>query len=142
MPTSMDDFIRRHRRHNEEVNPAYVKLFLFQGFKAFDYLHNQLHICHRDIKPTNILCDAESALLKICDFGSAKRLSGEAPNVAYIGSRFYRAPGTYTIIYPFDIGKYLFLRSFSDQAMLPKQSAYSTSVIILAPSIFGVLDAA
>ena len=31
-------------------------------------------------------------MLKICDFGSAKRLVAGEPNVAYICSRYYRAP--------------------------------------------------
>ncbi len=31
-------------------------------------------------------------VLKICDFGSAKRLVKGEPNVAYICSRYYRAP--------------------------------------------------
>jgi len=31
-------------------------------------------------------------VVKICDFGSAKRLSAHEPNIAYICSRYYRAP--------------------------------------------------
>jgi serine/threonine protein kinase len=26
-------------------------------------------ICHRDIKPQNLLLDPETAILKLCDFG-------------------------------------------------------------------------
>lgn len=46
----------------------------------------------RDIKPQNILIDETTAQLKICDFGSAKVLKENEPNIAYICSRFYRAP--------------------------------------------------
>jgi len=49
-------------------------------------------ICHRDIKPQNILCSTTTNELKICDFGSAKKLIKGEPNVAYICSRYYRAP--------------------------------------------------
>ncbi|CAK87234.1 unnamed protein product (macronuclear) [Paramecium tetraurelia] len=49
-------------------------------------------ICHRDIKPQNILVNLETNVLKICDFGSAKRLVVGEPNIAYICSRYYRAP--------------------------------------------------
>lgn len=49
-------------------------------------------ICHRDIKPQNLLIDPESAVLKLCDFGSAKFLVRNEPNVSYICSRYYRAP--------------------------------------------------
>lgn len=49
-------------------------------------------ICHRDIKPQNLLLDPESAILKLCDFGSAKQLVKGELNVSYICSRYYRAP--------------------------------------------------
>lgn len=53
---------------------------------------NQLRIVHRDIKPQNTLWNPENFLLKICDFGSAKKISKNEDSICYIGSRFYRAP--------------------------------------------------
>lgn len=38
------------------------------------------------------MTDSSATLLKICDFGSAKKLVKGEPNVAYICSRYYRAP--------------------------------------------------
>ena len=32
-------------------------------------------ICHRDMKPSNVLLDPNTGLTQICDFGSAKKLS-------------------------------------------------------------------
>lgn len=49
-------------------------------------------ICHRDIKPQNILINPKTHEIKICDFGSAKQLSPSETNVSYICSRYYRAP--------------------------------------------------
>lgn len=46
----------------------------------------------RDIKPQNLLVDPSRQILKLCDFGSAKALVTGEPNVAYICSRYYRAP--------------------------------------------------
>uniref|UniRef100_G3VDH5 Protein kinase domain-containing protein n=1 Tax=Sarcophilus harrisii TaxID=9305 RepID=G3VDH5_SARHA len=46
----------------------------------------------RDIKPQNLLVDPDTAVLKLCDFGSAKQLVRGEPNVSYICSRYYRAP--------------------------------------------------
>ena len=46
----------------------------------------------RDIKPQNLLVDPARMMLKLCDFGSAKALVKGEPNVAYICSRYYRAP--------------------------------------------------
>lgn len=60
-------------------------------FKGLAYLHS-LGICHRDIKPQNILIDVRTHVIKICDFGSAKRLTPTESNVSYICSRYYRAP--------------------------------------------------
>ena len=47
---------------------------------------------HRDIKPANLLVDPTCHVLKICDFGSAKRQHAASESVPYICSRYYRAP--------------------------------------------------
>lgn len=68
-----------------------VKLYIYQLFRSLAYIHSQ-GICHRDIKPQNLLLDPVSGILKLCDFGSAKILVEAEPNVSYICSRYYRAP--------------------------------------------------
>ena len=68
-----------------------VKLYIYQLFRSLAYIHSQ-GICHRDIKPQNLLLDPSSGVLKLCDFGSAKILVENEPNVSYICSRYYRAP--------------------------------------------------
>ncbi|OQO03713.1 Protein kinase gsk3 [Cryoendolithus antarcticus] len=68
-----------------------VKLYIYQLFRSLAYIHSQ-GICHRDIKPQNLLMDPASGILKLCDFGSAKILVENEPNVSYICSRYYRAP--------------------------------------------------
>lgn len=68
-----------------------VKLYIYQLFRSLAYIHSQ-GICHRDIKPQNLLLDPASGILKLCDFGSAKILIEAEPNVSYICSRYYRAP--------------------------------------------------
>ena len=68
-----------------------VKLYAYQTFRALAYIH-ALGYCHRDIKPQNLLVDPATHALKICDFGSAKRIVKGEVNVSYICSRYYRAP--------------------------------------------------
>lgn len=55
-------------------------------------MHSVQEVCHRDLKPQNVLVDPLSHQVKICDFGSAKMLVKGEANISYICSRFYRAP--------------------------------------------------
>ncbi|KAI6172466.1 Protein kinase domain-containing protein [Aphelenchoides besseyi] len=49
-------------------------------------------ICHRDIKPQNILIDPYHGALKIADFGNAKVLKPNVESTPYQVTRYYRAP--------------------------------------------------
>jgi glycogen synthase kinase 3 beta len=80
-----------YRKERKYPPLLYVKLFAFQMFAGLNYIHS-IGITHRDLKPQNILCDPVSGELKICDFGSAKRLLPQEKSVSYIASRYYRAP--------------------------------------------------
>ncbi|OQR70122.1 glycogen synthase kinase-3 beta-like, partial [Tropilaelaps mercedesae] len=81
----------RCREGHEEIHQFMIQLYLYQLLRGTAYMHSK-KISHRDIKPQNILIETSTSLLKICDFGSAKQLNEGEPNVAYICSRFYRAP--------------------------------------------------
>lgn len=69
----------------------HIKLYMYQLLRSLAYIHS-LGICHRDIKPQNLLLNPHTGVLKLCDFGSAKILVAGEPNVSYICSRYYRAP--------------------------------------------------
>ncbi|KAE8685171.1 Glycogen synthase kinase-3-like protein MsK-1 [Hibiscus syriacus] len=60
--------------------------------RALAYIHDSIGVCHRDIKPQNLLVNPHTHQLKLCDFGSAKVLLKGEPNISYICSRYYRAP--------------------------------------------------
>lgn len=87
--------VYRASRHYTKVKQTMpmllVKLYMYQVLRSLAYIHS-LGICHRDIKPQNLLLDPRNGVLKLCDFGSAKILVPGEPNVSYICSRYYRAP--------------------------------------------------
>ncbi|KAF2069372.1 hypothetical protein CYY_009306, partial [Polysphondylium violaceum] len=89
------DTVYRVARHysisKQPVPMLYVKLYIYQLCRSINYIHS-LGICHRDIKPQNLLLDTSTSTLKLCDFGSAKVLIKGETNVSYICSRHYRAP--------------------------------------------------
>ena len=93
LPDTVYRFSRMFSRQKEYMPLLYCKLFAYQLCRALAYLHNpSLNICHRDVKPQNLLMDPTTGVLKLCDFGSAKQLLNGEANVSYICSRYYRAP--------------------------------------------------
>lgn len=76
---------------NQRIPSLYIKLYMYQMARSLAYIHS-LGVCHRDIKPQNLLVNTTTHQLKLCDFGSAKILVRGEPNISYICSRYYRAP--------------------------------------------------
>jgi len=91
IPETVYQTIRSHARQHNTIPYVCIKTYSYQICRAVAYCHS-LGICHRDIKPQNLLLDPLSHIVKLCDFGSAKLLVKGEPNVAYICSRYYRAP--------------------------------------------------
>lgn len=91
LPQSLSSFIDRYAQSRSPIPMLYVKLSSYQMLRALAYLHGK-QICHRDIKPQNLLLNAQLGILKLCDFGCAKVLVPDQGNVSYICSRYYRAP--------------------------------------------------
>lgn len=91
IPLTLAEVIKHYTSQGYAVPNILIKFYSFQLLLAIRHLHSQ-NICHRDIKPTNILVDPKTHQLKLVDFGSAKIIEGECKSLSYVGSRHYRAP--------------------------------------------------
>jgi len=91
VPETLSRTIRQYNKSKTQMPMLIVKIYAYQMLRALHYIHS-IGICHRDIKPQNVLTDPTDHSLKFCDFGSAKKFVKGEPNVAYICSRYYRAP--------------------------------------------------
>jgi len=91
VPITVHHHLKSFFKAKKTVPQFLVKLYMYQISRALAYIHS-LGICHRDIKPHNLLMNPHTHVCKLIDFGSAKVLVAGQPNVAYICSRYYRAP--------------------------------------------------
>lgn len=83
--------VKEYKWQRRHMPISVARLYAYQICRACGYIH-RLGIVHRDIKPQNILVNTETQEVKLCDFGSAKIPAEGEQSVAYIGSRYYRAP--------------------------------------------------
>ncbi|CDZ97124.1 cog complex component [Phaffia rhodozyma] len=86
-------------RSGQQLSSAHVQYFMYQLFRGMKYVHSA-NVLHRDIKPGNVLVNADCEL-KICDFGLARGFHpgtkdspahGGSPLTEYVATRWYRAP--------------------------------------------------
>ncbi|XWS44516.1 hypothetical protein CRYUN_Cryun15aG0051800 [Craigia yunnanensis] len=73
VPETMYRVLKHYSSMNQRMPLIYVKLYTYQIFRGLAYIHAVPGVCHRDVKPQNLL------------------VNGEA-NISYICSRYYRAP--------------------------------------------------
>ncbi|XP_078168863.1 mitogen-activated protein kinase 4-like [Carex rostrata] len=76
----------------QPISDYHLQYFLLQILRGLNYLH-RANILHRDLKPGNILVNANCDL-KICDFGLARTNSTKDGQfmTEYVVTRWYRAP--------------------------------------------------
>ncbi|WKY08465.1 hypothetical protein Q1695_007747 [Nippostrongylus brasiliensis] len=79
------------KKHNRRIAIIETKMFAWQLFRGQYHLY-RAGICHRDIKPQNLLIDEETGLLKIGDFGSSTFEPRKSPQPSYHVTRYYRPP--------------------------------------------------
>ena len=90
VPDTVYRISKHYSKSAQRMPSLYVKLYTYQMARALANIHSG-GVCHRDIKPQNLLVNTLTHQLKLCDFGSAKILVRSEPNISYICSRYYRA---------------------------------------------------
>ncbi|OHT07512.1 CAMK family protein kinase [Tritrichomonas foetus] len=68
-----------------------LKRYFFQICQAIQYLHNEKHLVHRDLKPDNILID-DNHNVKLIDFGFCHVKSDDLQMMTQVGSINYMPP--------------------------------------------------
>lgn len=91
VPKNLYEVCGSFSKKKQTMPLLHVKLYIYQLCRSLNYIHS-IGVCHRDIKPQNLLINPTTHELKLCDFGSAKVLVAGEGNVSYICSRYYRAP--------------------------------------------------
>lgn len=91
VPETVHKLLKTYQKIRQPFPQILAKVYSFQLCRGIAHIHAS-GVCHRDIKPQNLLVCPRSHVLKLCDFGSAKRLLPGESNVSYICSRYYRAP--------------------------------------------------
>ena len=61
----------------------------FQVLQGPAYMHRRGYF-HRDLKPENLLVTKD--VIKIADFGLARKINSQPPYKEYVSTRWYRAP--------------------------------------------------
>ncbi|ONM25115.1 Mitogen-activated protein kinase 16 [Zea mays] len=90
----MESDLHQVIKANDDLTPEHYQFFLYQLLRGLKYIHTA-NVFHRDLKPKNILANADCKL-KICDFGLARVAFSDTPTAIfwtdYVATRWYRAP--------------------------------------------------
>ncbi|KAH9779449.1 mitogen-activated protein kinase 19 [Citrus sinensis] len=90
----MESDLHQVIKANDDLTREHHQFFLYQMLRALKYMHTA-NVYHRDLKPKNILANA-NCKLKVCDFGLARVAFSDTPMTVfwtdYVATRWYRAP--------------------------------------------------
>lgn len=91
METSLDKFYPRVFSQDKIIPEEYLGKIAFSVVSALHYLHTELKVIHRDVKPSNILINRKGEV-KMCDFGISGYLVDSVAKTVQAGCKPYMAP--------------------------------------------------
>ena len=91
MDTSVDKFYAKVFGSGREMPEWVMGKIAFSVVSALHYLHSNLKVIHRDVKPSNILVST-SGKVKMCDFGISGYLVDSVAKTIDAGCKPYMAP--------------------------------------------------
>ncbi|CAL8078839.1 unnamed protein product [Calicophoron daubneyi] len=90
MDTSLDKLLEKIKEANRSFPENILAYAVHCVVTGLEYLHKELKVIHRDVKPSNMLANRQG-MVKVCDFG----ISGDLVNSlaqSNLGSKMYLAP--------------------------------------------------
>lgn len=91
METSLDKFYPLVFKKEATIPEEYLGKIAWSVVNALHYLHTQLKVIHRDVKPSNILLNRKGEV-KMCDFGISGYLVDSVAKTVQAGCKPYMAP--------------------------------------------------
>lgn len=91
MDTSLDKFYQKVFQHTRKMPEPILGKIAVAVVNALHYLHSQLKVIHRDVKPSNILINRKGEV-KMCDFGISGYLVDSVAKTIDAGCKPYMAP--------------------------------------------------
>ncbi|XP_006819966.1 dual specificity mitogen-activated protein kinase kinase 3-like, partial [Saccoglossus kowalevskii] len=90
LDTSLDKFYKKVYEKNETIPEEILGFVAYSIVNALHYLHTQLKVIHRDVKPSNVLID-RAGHVKMCDFGISGHLEDSVAKTMDAGCKPYMA---------------------------------------------------
>jgi glycogen synthase kinase 3 beta len=66
VPETVYRIAKHYNRMNQRMPLVYVKLYTYQICRSLAYIHSGIGVCHRDIKPQNLLVRPRSRCVGAC----------------------------------------------------------------------------
>ena len=90
MDTSLDKFYVKCYKNNRTIPEDVLGNITVSVVSALHYLHSQLKVIHRDVKPSNMLIN-QNGVIKMCDFGISGYLVDSVAKTIDAGCKPYMA---------------------------------------------------